>query len=221
MKTLFIPAKIKSKANKPKILEISKKLPKNIAIAYSIQYKDIAFEIKNILSSGSQRRANGKFTSLSKTHKITKLVQVLGCSKPSFPKNTQAILLISSGKFHAIPLTLEAKLPIYILEHNVLRKISKQDIESFKKRQKASYLKFLNADEIGILVSTKPGQQNLKKALELKKKIKNKKSYLFISNNIDINEFENFRLNCWVNTACPRLDMESNSIINMDKIEFE
>lgn len=205
MKTLFIPAKIKSKANKPKILEISKKLPKNIAIAYSIQYKDIAFEIKDILS---------------KTHKITKLVQVLGCSKPNFSKNTKAILLISSGKFHAIPLGIETKLPIYILEHNILRKISKQDIESFKKKQKASYLKFLNADKIGILVSTKPGQQNLKKALELKKKIKNKKSYLFISNTIDVNEFENFGLSSWVNTACPRLDMDHSSIINRDKIKF-
>jgi len=204
MKTLFIPAKIKSRVNKPKILEISKKLPKNIAIAYSIQYKDIASEIKKIFS---------------KIHKITTLVQVLGCSKPNFPKNTQAVLLISSGKFHAISLAIESGLPIYILEHSKLREISKKDIDFFKKKQKVSYLKFLNADKIGILVSTKPGQQNLKKALNFKKKLKNKKSYLFISNNINVNEFENFRLNCWVNTACPRLDMDSNFILNIDKIE--
>ncbi len=204
MKTLFVPAKIKSRVNKSKILEISKKLPKNIAIAYSIQYKDIASEIKKIFS---------------KIHKITKLVQVLGCSKPNFPKNTQAVLLISSGKFHAISLAIESGLPIYILEHSKLREISKKDIDFFKKKQKASYLKFLNADKIGILVSTKPGQQNLKKALNFKKKLKNKKSYLFISNNINVNEFENFRLNCWVNTACPRLDMDSNFILNIDKIE--
>ncbi len=218
MKTLFIPAKIKSKVNKQKILEISKELPKNISIAYSIQYKDVAFEIKNILSFGSQRRANGKFTSLSKKHKITKLIQVLGCSKPTFPEDTKAILLISSGKFHAISLAIESKLPIYILEYNQLRKISKKDIESFKKKQKVSYVKFLSADNVGILVSTKSGQQNLKKALDFKKTLKEKKSYLFISNNIDTREFENFGLNSWVNTACPRLDMENNSIINIDKI---
>ena len=218
MKTLFIPAKIKSKVNKQKILEISKELPKNISIAYSIQYKDVAFEIKNILSFGSQRRTNGKFTSLSKKHKITKLIQVLGCSKPTFPEDTKAILLISSGKFHAISLAIESKLPIYILEYNQLRKISKKDIESFKKKQKVSYVKFLSADNVGILVSTKSGQQNLKKALDFKKTLKEKKSYLFISNNIDTREFENFGLNSWVNTACPRLDMENNSIINIDKI---
>ncbi len=218
MKTIFIPAKIKSKVNKSKILSLSKELPKEISIAYSIQYKDVAFEIKNILSFGSQRRANGKFTSLSKTHKITKLIQVLGCSKPTFPKNTKAVLLISSGKFHAVSLAIESGLPIYTLEYNQLRKISEKDIESFKKKQKTSYLKFLHADKIGILVSTKSGQQNLKKAIDFKKKTKEKKSYLFISNDIDTREFENFGLNSWVNTACPRLDMNDSSVINVNRI---
>jgi len=204
MKTLLIPAKTKFLVNHSKILEISKKLPKNIAIAYSIQYKDVAFEIRKIIS---------------KNHKITKLTQVLGCSKPNFPKNTKAILLIGSGKFHAISLAFETKLPVYILDNYNLRKISKKDIEVLEKRQKASYVKFLNAEQVGILISTKPGQQNLKKALEFKKKLKDKKSYLFISNDIDTNEFENFGLSSWINTACPRLDMNALDIINIDKIK--
>ena len=168
------------------------------------QYEDIALKIKDFLS---------------KDHKITSFIQILGCSKPNFSKNTQAVLLITDGKFHGISLALQAKLPIYILYKNKLTKISEQDIEILEKKQKTSYLKFLNADKIGILISTKPGQQNLKKALETKNKIKNKKSYLFISNNIDVNEFENFGLNSWLNTACPRLDMESNKIINVDNIK--
>ena len=201
MKTLFIPAKLKSEINKSEISKISKKLPKKIAIAYSVQYADIALKIKDFF------------------HKITSFIQVLGCSKPNFSKNTQAVLLITDGKFHGISLALQAKLPIYILYKNKLTKISEQDIEILEKKQKTSYLKFLNADKISILISTKPGQQNLKKALETKNKIKNKKSYLFISNNIDVNEFENFGLNSWLNTACPRLDMESNKIINVDNIK--
>jgi len=200
MKTIFIPAKYKSKVNKSKIKSLSKKLPKNIAIAYSIQYKGIAFDIKALLSNN-----------------ITKITQVLGCSKPKLPKNTQAILLIGSGRFHALSLAQETKLPIYILENNKLTKISKQELELFERRQRASYVKFLNSEKIGILVSTKPGQQNLKKALDFKKKCKNQ-TYLFISNDVNANEFENFTLDCWVNTACPRLDMDI-SIINIDKIK--
>ena len=200
MKTIFIPAKSKATLNKSKIKELSKKLPKNLVIAYSIQYQELAFEIKYLLSN----------------HNILKIIQVLGCSQPKFPQNTKAVLLIGSGRFHAVSLAYETKLPIYILEKNQLIKISEKDIELYEKKNKASYLKFLNADKVGILISTKPGQQNLQRALNLKKKLK-KNSYLFISNAINIHEFENFGLDCWVNTACPRLDMDS-SIINISRL---
>ncbi len=200
MKTLFIPAKIKSKVNEKKISLISNKLPKNIVVAYSVQYENQAKKIKNILSEN---------------HKIIQFVQVLGCSKINFPKNTDAVLLVSSGKFHGISLAVETGLPIYIVEENSLKEISKKEIENLKKRKKGAYLKFLHADRIGILVSTKPGQENLKNAIEFKKNLKNKKSYLFVGNNINTSEFENFGLDCWVNTACPRLDMASNEIINL------
>ncbi len=205
MKVIFIPTKIKYNLNNEEIKKIqSLKLPEKIAIAYSIQYKDITFKLKK---------------ALSKRHKITKIVQVLGCSKLSLPKETQAILLLSDGRFHAISLALETNLPIYILEHNKLTKISKQEIEYLKNRQKASYLKFLNANKIGVLISTKPGQENLKKALKFKKKLKDKKSYLFIGDNINVSEFENFsEIKSWINTACPRLDFDNNSIVNLDEI---
>lgn len=200
MKTLFIPTKAKLNANKSKIAGISKKLPKNLAIAYSIQYEELAKQIKKILE---------------KSHNITALTQVLGCSKPQF-KNTQAILLISDGKFHATSLAYETKLPTYILDRNKLEKIPKQAIEDFEKRKKAAYMKFLHADKVGILVSTKPGQENLKKALALKKQLKDKESYIFIANNLDTQELENFpQIQSWINTACPRMDMNNNRIVNI------
>jgi diphthamide biosynthesis enzyme Dph1/Dph2-like protein len=199
-KTIFIPAKVKFKLDKDKILEISKKLPKKLFIAYSIQYEDIAKKIKKILS---------------KNHDIKGFQQVLGCSKL---KLNVPILLIGSGKFHAINLALESqgKVPVYILENNFLNKISKEDIEQFEKKKKSAYLKYLHADKVGILISTKPGQNKLKQAIDFKnKKINNKKSYLFMGNIILKNEFENFPdITSWVNTACPRLDMDFG-VVNM------
>jgi 2-(3-amino-3-carboxypropyl)histidine synthase len=202
MKTIFIPARINSAINTKKISEL--KLPKEIAIAYSIQYKEIAEEIKNILA---------------KTHKITSLIQILGCSKPLFSKETKAILLISSGKFHAISIAAETNLPVYVLESDELRKISEEEVTSLQKKKKAAYMRFLNSEKLGILVSTKPGQENLKTAISVKNKLK-KKSYLFISNNIDIREFENFNdINSWLNTACPRMDFDS-SICNIEDLDL-
>ena len=203
MKTLFIPTQRKLKANKLKILEISKQLPNNIAIAYSIQFKSLANEIRQILS---------------KEHNIIGVMQVLGCSQPKFDKKTQAILLVGSGKFHATGLAIETNLPIYILEKDNLYKISEKDIQILKQKQRTSYMKYLNADKHGILVSTKPGQENLEQAINIKKKTR-KPSYLFLANNINTSEFENFHLDSWINTSCRRMDMNDSRIINYKKIK--
>lgn len=199
MKKIFIPVKINQGINEKEL--ISSNLPKKIAIAYSIQNKETAQKIKEILS---------------KSHKITGLMQVLGCSKPKISEETEAILLVSSGYFHAISLASETNLPIYIWDFNKLKKVLKEEVISFNKKKRASYLKFLNSEIIGIIVSNKPGQENLQKAIFFKKSTK-KKSYLFLSNNINIKEFENFNIDSWVNTACPRLDFDS-SIINLKDI---
>jgi len=203
MKTLLIPAISKQELNKSNLLKL-KKLPKNIAIAYSIQYKNIAKQIKK---------------QLAKSHNITKFAQVLGCSQIKLPKQTKATLLISDGKFHAIGLAQETQKPVYIYNNRGLQQISKKEIEKSNKKQKGTYLKYLNSYNIGALISTKPGQQNLKKAIQFKKQSK-KKTYLFLANNLNPAEFENFpQIQSWVNTACRRMDMTNSSILNIDKLK--
>lgn len=202
MKTLFVPAKSTLQITGSELKELSKNLPKTFAIAYSIQYKELAEKIKQ---------------SLSKKHVVTSFIQVLGCSKPKI-KKTKAILLIGDGKFHATSLAFETKIPVYLFSRGILEKIQKKDIELLEKKQKGAYLKYLHAEKVGILVSTKPGQENLKKAIQFSKKLKKKTPYLFISNNINTNEFENFQIDSWVNTSCPRMDMNQGAIINIDKI---
>jgi 2-(3-amino-3-carboxypropyl)histidine synthase len=203
MKTLFFPAKSTMQIDEKEISKLSKDLPKNFAICYSIQYKELAEKFHKHFKK-----------------RVSVFTQVLGCSKIKFPKNTKSILLISDGKFHAISLAYESKLPVYLFSNNNLEKISQNEIEIFSRKQRGAYLKFLNSEKVGILISTKPGQENLKKAIKLNKKIKDKDSYLFISNNIDTSEFENFpQIESWINTSCPRMDMNNSSIININIIE--
>ncbi len=215
-KILFAPVKVKLNLDDKKIIEISKKLPKNIAIAYSVQYRDIALQIKKILSLKAKK-------------KITKFTQVLGCSIPAFKtsleKSTQGIFLITDGEFHAVSLAMETGIPVYtpaMPSFSKINKVSEKEIEDLRKKKKASYMKFLNADKVGILVSIKPGQQHLKKALSFKKRLKDKKAYIFLADNIDTKELENFPdIDVWVNTACPRIDFniaDSVKIINLKDI---
>lgn len=206
MKTYFISAISKMEMDYCKINElIQRKISeKKIALCYSNQFIELAKKLEKKI---------GK--------EIIFKTQVLGCSIPKFPKEVEAILIIGQGKFHSVSLAYESKLPTYILENESIAKIKEEDILKLEKKERGMYLKFLNSDKIGILVSTKPGQQQLKKAIEFKKNLKDKKSYLFISNDLDISEFENFGINCWINTACPRMDLTQSSIINLDKIPLK
>jgi len=202
MKTLFIPAKSKNQlASLDNI--ILNRMPKEIALFYSIQFKTQAEELRKQL----------------KNKKITNFSQVLGCSKPELSKETKAILLVGSGRFHGISLAQETNLPVFILENNKLNEISPKEVDILKQKQKASLVRYLNSERVGILISTKPGQENLARAIKLKKSIKTKSSYLYIANEINTAEFDNFpQIDSWLNTACPRMDMNNTKIINSDKI---
>lgn len=200
MKKLFITSKSNSVVDLSKI-NLSK-FPKKIALFYSVQFEEQAKKLKNFLSGKKE---------------ITSFSQVLGCSFPKLDKNTEAVLLVGSGKFHALSLAVNYTLPVFILQNNSVLEISREEIAKFQQKQKSHFMKYLNSDKIGILISTKPGQQNLKKAFEFSDKL-SKISYLYIGNEINSSEFENFpEIECWVNTACPRLDM-NNFILNFSKI---
>ncbi len=178
------------------------KLPKKIFLAYSIQYKDLAILYRKELEKNKI--------------KVDKFQQVLGCSKV----NTKLpILLISTGIFHAQNLYLQTPI-LYRLEENKIIRVSDNEINKIKAYKKTALIKFLKANKIGILVSTKPGQNRINDSEILKQKLEKqgKKPYIFISNNIDINQFENFNIDSWVNTACSGLAMDNPNIINIEDI---
>ena len=202
MKKIFIPLIEDFEIKKETLERINKELPEKIAILYIIQYEKVAKELI--------KQLKGK--------KITKFSQTLGCANPKIPKDTSAILLIGESEFHSNSLAYESKKEVYVLEKNILKKVEKSEIEKLEKKEKIAYLNFLNNDEIGVLITTKPGQARLSRALELKNQIKNKKIYFFLANEVQTKEFENFGLKSWINTACPRIDLEDNRIINMNVV---
>lgn len=203
MKTIFVGVKVKYEPDYDKIVkEINSLNENNFAICFSNQFVNVADKISKMINK-----------------KITSKMQILGCSNPKFPKNTEAVLIVGQGDFHPVSLAYETKLPTYILESSTLRKIAAEEVLKMEKRERGALLKYLNSEKIGILITTKPGQNRLKKAIEFKKNLKNKRGYLFIDNKIDINQFENFGMDFWVNTACPRMDLVEGPVINLEKVQ--
>jgi 2-(3-amino-3-carboxypropyl)histidine synthase len=155
--------------------------------------------------------------------------QILGCdisSALSIEREVDAFLFIGSGKFHPLGIALKANKPVYFLD---VEKNEITDVEStkqrFLKQRYATIALAKDAKKFGILVSVKPGQLNLKLAKEIKNKLegKGKKAYVLIFNEIKPEKLEGLDLDCYINTACPRIAIEDRTnfkkpILNPDEI---
>lgn len=203
MKLLFVPAKYTSSFSLKNIQ--TKRLPKTIGLITTIQHLHEIKKIKLFLEKNNKKVIIGG--------------QILGCkvdSATKIQKKVQAFLYIGSGKFHPLQVALALKQPKPIFIFNPLtnefNRLNKKEIQKFKNRKKGQKIKFLSSNTFGILVSTKSGQNKLKEALELKKKLEKqkKKAYIFTFNTLDINQLENWpNIECWINTACPGLSLEN------------
>jgi len=199
VKTLFVPAK--SLAD---ISEVLKKvdIKGKIGLVSSIQFLD----------------------QLKKAQKLLKnsviIGQILGCNikiAEKYKNKVNSFLFIGSGRFHPLYLAIKTKKPVYIAnpDTNEFSRIEESDIQDYENKLKGKLSKFYAARSYGILVSTKPGQYEIKKAELLRKKLDN--AYIFICDNINEGEFENFRgIDIWINTACPRID--GKNIINLEDL---
>lgn len=202
MKTLFISAHALQEVKLTK--EQIDTLPKPVGLVTTAQYEhkldDLHNKIKDSVVIGT----------------------VLGCDvSKALMARVRSFLFVGTGQFHPIMIAMKAKKPVYVFNpfDSRISQVNEIQLIELRQKQKLSYIKFLNAKTIGILVTTKPGQQKLKKAFELKKSLK-KNSYIFIDDTFDLNSLENFPfVDCFVNTACPRLPEDSNMpLINLEDL---
>ena len=197
-------------------------LPKAIGLATTVQFIDFAGEIRQFLES------NGKTVFADKI-KQRYDGQLLGCDVGGAEKikdKAEAFLYIGTGIFHPLGIALNIGKDVFCYDpiNAVFSKIDRGIVEKYNKKRKAAYLKFLEADEIGILVSLKPGQNNYRKAIELKNRLRGKNCYIFAFDTLEFSHVENFLfIQCWVNTACSRIlddyDKFPKPLVDLSDIE--
>lgn len=158
--------------------------------------------------------------------------QILGCSAfdSEIIEKPDLFIYLGDGVFHPKSLVLkEVADEVYCLSpiDFSIKKITKDNVQDLLRKKKVALSTYLSAKNIGVLITTKQGQNNLKKALELKssEKYKDKNFYIFLDNTINFAELENFNfIDCWVNTACPRIAYDdsikiSKSVVNIGDIQ--
>ena len=200
MKIVYIPAKVKHAGIKELMYKVN--IKEKFGIVTTIQFLD---EVQELEKQG---------------YKV--LGQILGCNTVSTRGiDVEAYLYIGTGKFHPLNLSFTSKKQVYILDPMTqeFTRITEQEVERFEKRKKGMLLKYYAAEKIGIIVSTKSGQNLLPRALRFKKTC-GKKAYIFMCNNIrNLEDLQDIQ--CWVNTACVRIleDDLSVPMVNIRDVE--
>lgn len=146
--------------------------------------------------------------------------QILGCdnyhNSLNLNQNIDCYLYVGDGKFHPLALVYTQKDSSSFKEVIINDPLTGQmslmtldDIKTILKKYKASLIKFLASETVGVLNTIKPGQEQFRPGLELEKKYPDKKFYFFVDNVVSFNNLEDFNfIDCWVNTTCPRVGFD-------------
>lgn len=148
--------------------------------------------------------------------------QILGCSYMTainIKDQVDAFLYIGGGKFHPSGIVMSTGKPVIIANpyNGEISSIKEDDLMDLAKRRMAAITIAKNSKRFGILVSSKPGQNNLEKAILLQKQLKEqgKEAALIYMDEIRAEHINNYsEPEILVNTACPRIAVDGISGID-------
>ena len=188
---------------------------KNLAVFSAVQFRPHLESVQEML------KKEGFTSETSQPFRTSIEGQMLGCDsyKDSLKLDLEGIdgfVYIGDGYFHPNALLLAQEFeeeikPVVLMNvvQQITEVIDKKHIEQYLRKRKGCLLKFQTSDVIGVFVTTKWGQEYKNSALKLKEQYPDKTFYYFIGDNFLDSEMENFpHIECWVNTACPRIGQD-------------
>lgn len=210
MKTVFLSAESDVDII-PVLSKALKVLPEKVGLVTTTQHLNKLDDARKFLEK------NGK--------KATVGGQVLGCNVTNAEKiadKVDCILFIGSGKFHPIEIGKVKKIIVANPFTNEVSEIGESELKKIEIKRKVAVTKFLSADRIGVIMSTKKGQHVAVDRKKLEKKYPNKQFLYFLCDTLNMNDLENFPfIECWVNTMCPRIayeDYSQKAVVNLEDV---
>jgi len=148
--------------------------------------------------------------------------QVLGCDAHA-AKGADCYIYVGTGHFHPLRVAIETGKPTFMAHPSGgIERLPDELIMKHAKIRAARIHRFREAKTVGLIVSTKPGQNRMKQALELKKRLKGaKETFIFAANEIKPDYFIGYDVDAWVNTACPRIaeDKFDKPVLDISEVE--
>ncbi len=199
---------------------LKKKKYKTVGLYASVQFIHVLDEVLKQLTDAGIKIVTSK---ADRTHVQG---QLLGCDNyhnslnlsSSEESEVDCYLYVGDGKFHPLALVYlqkdkkDEQIKEVVCNDPTNKSMTLLEFSAIKtilRKYRGSLMKFLSAQTVGVLVTIKPGQEQLKPAFILEKTYPKKRFYYFIDNVISFDQLENFPfIDVWVNTACPRIGFD-------------
>lgn len=217
IKTIFVPLNyLLKKENIEFIANVIKKQNLNkINLVTTIQYLENVNSIKKELANKGIETIECKQTNRTKPNMI------LGCDCSTISDQLHQIVFIGDGAFHANNIAIMHPDQEIIAISPLTKQVSHIRInEDFIRKRFGMIALARKATSFGILVSTKKGQNRIKLAITIKKILEKnkKKAYLLVSDYIKQDYLYGINVDCYINTACPRITYDDTSLFKKPMI---
>ena len=194
------------------ILGLLSGLPERIGLLATIQYLDLIPKVKSILEKSGRKVFVG-----TGDRRIAYPGQVLGCncsSAEAVLDEVDAFLFIGEGDFHPLAAAFGIKKDVIVLNPvtSEIRSMAEVRDRILRKRF-AAIQTAKNAQSFLVIVCSKVGQNRSKEADRAIEKIRSHglKAYKAILEEITPLSLLSYRVDAYVNTACPRVAMDDSA----------
>lgn len=184
-------------------------LPKRVGLLTTTQFRGWLPAIKAHLEKAGHEVAIGE-----PDKRVAYAGQLLGCdyhTAETVAKDVDGYLYIGTGEFHPLGVAFLTDKPVVIADPERGSARNLADLKDRILRQRwAAIARAHDAKVFGILVSKKIGQVRMDMAKDLKALAEKhgRQANLFLLDLVSPDVLEGYRVDAWVNTACPRIAIE-------------
>ncbi|RZN38339.1 MAG: diphthamide biosynthesis enzyme Dph2 [Methanophagales archaeon ANME-1-THS] len=172
----------------------------SVGLVATVQHVHALPEAKTVLAR------SGKKVLIGASNNLTYDGQVLGCDFSSARVPCDELLFIGSGRFHPEGIALYTGKRVIAADPFTLQ-IHIVEPDDLRKKRYGVIARALDAKSFGIIIGLKSGQSDLNEALAAQQKAVEKglDAYLIAMDEITEARLLGFKVDAFVNTACPRL----------------
>jgi 2-(3-amino-3-carboxypropyl)histidine synthase len=201
------------------LLNINESLKKALPLLNEYSKIGLATSVQHIQTLNETREflvRSGKTVIIGEAGRVGYAGQVIGCdysNVKSIADEVEAYLFVGGGFFHALGIALSTSKPTFVVDPYDDRVFSiSEDSKKLLKQHWACIEQARNAQNIGIIIGLKPGQNRIDDALNVKDLIEKhgKNAYLLAIREVTPESLLDFpTIDAYVNTACPRISLDA------------